>query len=348
MMSQRPLRPSFLLIAFLATLAANSTAAQSGEDFYRDKRIRLLVGSAAGGAYDAFARTVVRHISRYIPGNPNFVVENMPGGGGLLTSNYLYNIAPRDGLVIGMVERGAAIDAIVNAKLGHAKFDPLRFGWIGSPTQEIGLVIVRQPSPIRTAEDLKRYELIVSSTGRTDPTSVYPRMLNKLFDTKFKIVDGYKSSREALFAVERGEVEGHVSGASSGIMRAQFAPWIEQGKVRIVMQVGLVKDTTFAEAPLLTDFAQTSEVRDMMSLMFGQQSMAYPLLAPPDVPAERVGALRNAFDRTMTDSGFLADAERQNLKVDPVAGTQIESILTKLRSTPAATLDRFSALVAER
>src|SRR5262245_55671015 len=196
-----------LLVAFLATSLPVAASAQSGKDFYQGKRVRLIVGSAAGGAYDSFARAMVRHLGQHLPGNPGFVIENMPGGGGLLSSNYLYNIAPRDGLVIGMVERGAAIDPIINAKLGRSRFDSRKFNWIGSPTQELGLVIVRQPSPIRTFDDLKAIQLIVSSTSHTAPTSVYPRVLNNLFGTKFKVVEGYKSSREALIALERGEVE---------------------------------------------------------------------------------------------------------------------------------------------
>jgi tripartite-type tricarboxylate transporter receptor subunit TctC len=330
----------------LAMLAPLSAAAQSAQEFYRNKQIRIIVGSAAGGAYDAFARAIVAHISSHMLGNPTFIVENMPGGGGLLTSNDLYNIAPRDGSVIGMVERGAAIDPIVNAKLGNSKFDSRKFNWIGSPTREIGLAVVGQPSPIKSAEDFTRYQLIVGSLGQTDPTSVYPRVLDKLLGMKFKVVEGYTSSREALLAVDRGEVEGHVSGASSGIMRAQIAPWIAAGKVKIMMQVGLNKDSAYPDAPLVTDFAKTAEQRQILELMFAQQLMAYPILTPPGVSADRVQALRDAFDATMKDPGFLADATRQNLHVNPFSGQQIQDLLEKLYATPSPILDRFSALIA--
>jgi len=190
-------------------------------------RIRLVVGSGPGGGYDVFARTMVRYLSHYIPGHPSFFIENKPGGGGLLSSNYLYNIAPKDGLVLGMVERAAATDPVVNAKLGLSKYDSRKFNWIGSPTQEIGLGILRLPSPIRTVDDLRHNELIVSSTTNSASSSIYPRLLNGVIGTRFKLIQGYKSSQEALIAVDRGEVAGHVAGASSGILRAQIAPWIE-------------------------------------------------------------------------------------------------------------------------
>jgi tripartite-type tricarboxylate transporter receptor subunit TctC len=337
-----------VLAGLLTTFQPLTVAAESVEEFYRAKRIKLIIGSGGGGGYDAFARLMVRYLGRHIPGDPSFVVENMPGGGGLLSANHLYNIAPRDGLVVGMVERGSAIEPIVNAKLGRARFDPRKFNWIGSPTQEVGLVIVRQPSPIKTVDDLKKVQLIVSSTTHTAPTSVYPRVLNNLFGTQFKVVEGYKGSHEALLALERGEVEGHVSGASSGVLRAQIDPWIRDGKAQVMMQLGLTKDSAYPDAALVTQLATTSEEREIMALMFAQQVLAYPLLTPPGVPADRVEALRNAFDATMKDAGFLENAKRQDLKVDPVSGAQIHELLDKLYATPAAVIDRFAELSGEK
>jgi tripartite-type tricarboxylate transporter receptor subunit TctC len=336
------------LIALLAAFQPFAAAAQSADDFYRAKRIRLVVGSAGGGGYDAFARAMVRYLGRHIPGNPSFVVENMPGGGGLLSANYLYNVAPRDGLVIGMVERGSVMEPIVNAKVGRARFDSRQFNWIGSPTQEVGLVMVRQPSPIKVIDDLKKVPLIVSSTTHTAPTSVYPRVLNNLFGTRFKVVEGYKSSRDALLALERGEVEGHVSGASSGILRAQIAPWIADGKIKIMMQLGLTKDVAYPDATLVNELATSSEDREILALMFAQQVLPFPLLLPPEVPVDRVEMLRHAFDATMKDAGFLEDTQRQNLKVDPVSGVQIHALLDKLYATPAAVIDRFAELSGDK
>jgi tripartite-type tricarboxylate transporter receptor subunit TctC len=337
-----------VLALVLSLVAPVAAAAQSVEDVYSGKRIRLVVGSAAGGAYDAFARTMTRYLSRYIPGHPGFVVENLPGGGGLLSANYLANIAASDGLILGMVERGSAMEPIINASIGRARFDSRQFKWIGSPTQEIGLTVVRQPSPIKSVDDLTNFELIVSSTTHTAPTSIYPRVLNGLFGTRFKVIEGYKSSRDALLALDRGEVDGHLSGASSGILRAQIAPWIQDGKVKIIMQLGLTRDPAYPDAVLATELAKTADDRDILTLMFAQQVMAYPLLAPPGVPADRVGALRAAFDATMIDPEFLADARAQNLQVNPVGGAQIADLLGRLYATPPHILERFTALVGDK
>jgi tripartite-type tricarboxylate transporter receptor subunit TctC len=287
---------------------------------------------------------MIPYLTRYIPGNPTFVVENQPGGGGLLSANYLYNVAPKDGLVLGMVERGSAMDPIVNAKLGRSRFDSRKFNWIGSPTQETGLVVVREPSPIRTVDDLRTHELIVSSTTHTAPTSVYPRMLDGLFGMKFKVIEGYKSSHEALLAVDRGEVQGHVSGASSGILRAQIAPWIAGGGIKILMELGLKKDAAYPEAMLVTDLAKTPDDAKILELMFAQQVMAYPLLAPPGVRADRVRALRAAFDSTVIDPGFRTDAAKQNLQVIPAPSSEIDGLLARVYATPPEVLARYGAL----
>src|SRR3954471_2854691 len=216
--------------------------AQPVEDFFRNKQVRLIVGSNPGGAYDAFARAIVPYLTRHIPGHPTFFIENRRGGGGLYASNHLYNVAPKDGSVIGLVERGAAMDPVLNQKAGNSFFDSRRFNWLGSPSQEVGLGLVRQPSPIRTMDDFRKHELIVSSSTRTSLSSIYPRLLNGMFGTKFKVVEGYKSATEALFALDRGEVEGHIAPASSGVLRAQISPWIASGQVKVIMQLGAKKD----------------------------------------------------------------------------------------------------------
>jgi tripartite-type tricarboxylate transporter receptor subunit TctC len=338
----------FLFIAGLAILLAllpASVRADSAEEFYRGKRIRFIVGSAGGGGYESYSRTVMRVMARHIPGNPTYVVENMPGGGGLLAPIYLYNVSPRDGLEIGMVERAAALEPLINPDNGNAKFDGRKFNWIGSPQEEIGLTIVREPSPIHSLEDLKTHELILSGTNHTASPSVYPRLLNSLFGTRFKVIEGYKSSNEALLAVERGEVGGHSSGSSSGTWRGQVAPWLAEGKVRIVLQLGLKKDPTLPDVPLVTEFAHSESEREMLDLVFAQQSMAWPILAPPGVPADRVAALRAAFAATMRDPDFLASAQQQKLEIHPVSGSEIDALLARVYATPPEIVKRVTALV---
>jgi tripartite-type tricarboxylate transporter receptor subunit TctC len=331
--------------ALLVGLAPLSAAADPVEDFYRGKRIKFTVGSAGGGGYETYSRTVMRVMVRHIPGQPSFVLENMPGGGGLLAPNYLYNIAARDGIEFGMIERAAALEPLINPQDKNARFEARKFNWIGSPQEEIGLVILREPSPIRSIADLKQKELVVSGTGRTAAPSVYPRLLNNLFGTRFKVIEGYKSSNEALLAVERGEVEGHSSGSSSGTWRAQVFPWIEAGKVRILLQLGLKQDPTLPQVPLVTDFAQSEAERDMLEVVFAQQLMAWPIVAPPGVPPERIAALRAAFDKTMTDPDFLAAAGQQKLEVNPFGGAEIAQLLEHVYATPPEIVERVTALI---
>lgn len=323
-----------------------AVAAQSVGDFYQGKIIRVIVGSGAGGGYDIYARTAMRLMSKYIPGNPGFVIENMAGGGGLLAADYLYNIATRQGLDIGVLERGAPFEHLFNAKGNLAKFDAQKFNWIGSPEQEIGLAFLRLPSSIAAIDDIRTRELVVSATTHTAPTSVYPRMLDNLFGMKFKVIEGYKSSQEALYALDRGEVEGHVSGASSGILRGQVAPWIAAGKVKVILQLGLKKDPAYPDAPLATELAGTPEEHQILDLLFAQQTISYPFVAPPGVPADRVKALRDAFDATMKDPEFQAGAQRQRLQVDPIGGADIDLLLAKVENTPPAILKRVTDLLA--
>jgi tripartite-type tricarboxylate transporter receptor subunit TctC len=336
------------LVLLLLLLIPVSAAAEPVADFYRGKRIRFIVGSAGGGGYESYSRIVMRVMARYIPGEPSYVIENMPGGGGLLAPNYLFNRSPRDGSEIGMAERAAAFEPLLNPETGAAKFDALAFGWIGSPQRETGLVLLREPSPIKSFADLKQHEVIVSGTSRTSAPSVYPRVLNALFGTQFKVVEGYRSSNEALLALERGEVEGHVSGSSSGTLRAQVAPWLTEGKVRMMLQLALIQDTSLPDLPVVTENVASEEQREALELVFAQQTMAWPLLAPPGIPADRLAALREAFARTMSDPDFLASAGQQKLEVHPVSGTAIEALLKRVYATPPGLVKRVSTLVGPK
>jgi tripartite-type tricarboxylate transporter receptor subunit TctC len=286
-------------------------------------------------------------MSRHLPGHPTFIMPNMPGAGGVIVANYLYNIAPRDGSEIGMLPRGAATQPLLDPKDTAPKYVATKFNWVGTPQQEVGLLIVRQSSPIRSLADVKTQELILASTSPVSPSSYYPTVMNKLLGTKFKVVEGYKSSQEALLALERGEVEGHSSGSSSGALRERIAPWIKEGKVKILAQIGIEKDRDFPDVPLIMELAATSDERRVMELVFTQQLMAWPISAPPGVPPDRVTALREAFDATMQDPEFLAEAARQKLAINPVSGKKIAELLDRVYATPQELLDRVTALSAK-
>jgi tripartite-type tricarboxylate transporter receptor subunit TctC len=331
----------------LVVLAASASASfgQSVEDFYKGRQVKYILGSAGGGGYDAYTRTVTRHMGKHIPGNPTFVIQNMPGAGGVVAANYLYNVSPRDGSEIGMTGRASAIEALINPADRSIKFVATKFNWIGTPQQEIGMLLVWQPSPIKTLADLKKHPLTVSSTGRAAATSVYPRLMNNMFGTKFKVVEGYKSSQESLFAMEKGEVAGHSSGGSSSAFRNRVDPWVKEGKVKILLQIGMEKDSAYPDVPLITDMATNDDERKILELVLVQQVMGRPILAPPGVPADRVKALRAGFDATMKDPGFLADARKQKLEVNPVGGAQLNKMLDRVYATPKNITARVAELL---
>lgn len=327
------------------TVSATATFGQSLESFYKDRKIKYILGSAGGGGYDVYSRTVTKYMGKHIPGNPTFVIQNMPGAGGVVAANYLYNVSARDGSELGMTGRASAIEPLINPADKSTRFVATKFNWIGTPQQEIGILLVWQPSPIQTLDDLKKYELTVSSTGRAAATSVYPRLLNNMFGTKFKVIEGYKSSQEGLFAMEKGEVAGHSSGGSSAAFRNRVDPWVKEGKAKMLMQVSLEKDPAYPDVPLITEFATNDKERQIMELVLVQQVMGRPILAPPGIPADRVKALRDAFDATMTDADFLAEADKQKLEVNPVGGAQLNALLERVYATPKDVTDRVGELL---
>jgi tripartite-type tricarboxylate transporter receptor subunit TctC len=262
----------------------------------------------------------------------------------MVAANYLYNIARHDGSEIGMVGRGVGIEPLLDPQDRGPRYVASKFNWIGSPQQEVGLVFMRLPSPIVTMQDLKTHELIVSGTTSAAAPSYYPRLLNALLGTRFKVVEGYKSSQEALLALERGEVEGHCSGSLSVTLRARMKPLVEAGKVKILAQLGHEKDPDYPDVPLILDLAATPADRQILELAFTQQVMAWPLVAPPGVPIERIAALRDAFDATMRDPDFLTEATRLKLIINPVSGEKIAGLLDRIYASPKDVLDRVAAL----
>ena len=322
------------LTAICLACSGLQAAAQSVEDFYRGRQVRFIVGSAGGGGYEFYSRLLAKHLGRFMPGNPVFILQNMPGAGGAIAANHMFNLAAQDGSEIGMLGRAVATQTLLEPDDSSIKFDPLQFKWIGTPQQEVGLIVLRQPSPIKSIQDLLQQEVVVSGTTRMGPPSFYPRVLNRLVGTRFKVIEGYKSSQEALMAVERGEVSGHASGSSAAPFRQRIAPWIQSGLVKVVAQIGMQRDEDYPDTPTVFELASTDEQRAIMRLLFAQQVVAWPVVAPPKVPAERVAALREAFDKVMQDKEFLEDARRAALIIKPVSGAAIDELLASIFQTP--------------
>lgn len=317
-------------IACLFGFAAPASA-DSVSDFYKGKRLSIYVGSTTGGGYDSYARHVARHIGRLLPGEPATIVQNMPGGGGLKVANFLYGVAPKDGTAFGTLQRNLLTAPLLEARTENASYDPAKFNWLGSLNTETGVIIASTSAPHKTMDDLFKTTLIVGSSGPS--TDFLPLFLNNVIGTKFKIVQGYQGSVEAYLALERGEVQGRVSGGWTSD-RQIVEPWFKAGKVHYLSVVSLKPSPYFPDVPLVTDYAKTEEQKQVMELILSSQLWGRPFTAPPGVPNDRVAALRGAFEGLVKDAAFVAEAEKLKLDIELVSGEEIDTILKRVYATP--------------
>jgi tripartite-type tricarboxylate transporter receptor subunit TctC len=329
---------------FSALFLISAVLPARADDFYRGKSIDVIVASAPGGGYDLYARLVGRYMGKYIPGNPTFVVQDMPGAGGVRATQFLFNVARRDGTVIGVIAREAPLIPLLEPDK-KVQFNAAEFNWIGSPQQEVGLMIISSRSPAQTLQELTRISISVSATGPGTAPSVFPRILNDVLGTKFQVIDGYAGSQEALFALEKGEVDGHLSGGSSSGFRGRIDPWIEKGQAKVLMQLGFHTDKAYAPAPLALDLVQNPGDRQLLELVFSPQLIGRPFIAPPGLPQERVELLQSAFDQTMQDPAFLAEAQTMQMEVNPVRGDEIKKLLQRVYGMPADLIERAKKAV---
>lgn len=336
-------RRSFARLALVGAglaLAPPVFAQDAVEAFYRANPVTLVVSTSAGGGVDAYSRLLQRHLGRHIPGKPNVVVQNMPGASGVRAANYLYNIAPRDGSVIGHVQRGTLIEPLFgNAEI---KFDASKVGWIGSLNTEWNVAIAGRESGLTSFEDARSKEFAVAGEGPTASDYIYSAVMNNIVGTKFKIVSGYSGKPEELLAIERGEVAGLIGWAWSS---ARATAWdkIQKGDLKVIAFLSPEKQPGFENVPTVYDYARNDDDRHVLDFIFAPQALGRPHFVPPGVPAERLAALRKAFDETMKDPEFLEDARRSRMDLDPLGGQEIQARIEKLYATPPAVIERAKA-----
>jgi tripartite-type tricarboxylate transporter receptor subunit TctC len=311
--------------------AAAQTAQVAPQEFYRGKQLKLLVGSASGQDYDLWARLIGRHITRYVPGQPSLVVENMPGAGHIVATNHLFNVAPRDGTVIGMVSRGMTDAAIM--KVRNIRFEPGRFNWLGSPEVNHRVMFVSAASGITRVGDLFERELIVGAPGGGQGVTAAPTLLKNLLGLKLKIVTGYRSPGEVVLAVTRGEVGALVT--TVGGPESARRQWVTEGKMRVLFNMEPER-VPWLDAPTIFSFARNDEQRAVLTFFAGNRRLGRPLMAPPEVPAERIAVLRRAFDATMKDDAFLKEAQTMGFEVVPQTGEAIAAQVAAALATPEA------------
>jgi tripartite-type tricarboxylate transporter receptor subunit TctC len=332
----------WIAVAWAAIALPVNAHAESAAEFFHGKRINLYVSSTVGGGYDQYARLLAKHIVRHIPGEPTMVVQNMVGAEGIRAANHLYAVAEQDGTAIGALSRNIGTVQLFQPGI---QFDARQFQWIGSPQQEVGLFIISTRKGLRSLADVTTREVTASSTARNAPTSVYPRMLNALYGTRLRPVEGYPGSPEALVAFERGEVEAYVSGGTSAATLGRMMPWFKQGTATPVLQMGMKRGPNFPDVPTAIDVMTTPDAKQMFEIVFTDQVMGRPFVAPPGVPANRVAALRAGFDATMKDDAFLTEAKAQKMEIDPVSGIEITALLERVHAAPEAVIARIRELV---
>jgi tripartite-type tricarboxylate transporter receptor subunit TctC len=326
-----------------ALLSVPAASAQTVEEFYRGKTLNLIVFTSPGGANDAMARLVAQHIGKHIPGRPIVAVQNMSGAGGLRAANYLYRVAAKDGTVLGTINRPTAFAPLEGVK--EAEFDPLKYNWLGSAARDILIGVTWHTSPVKTLADALTTEVTVGADAPTADLGRLPLALNATVGTKFKVVFGYPGGTEVLLAMERGELGGRVGWSYDSVV-AQRNEWLKEKKINFILQAGFRKDPRLPDVPSVIDHAKSDIDRQVMELMFLSYEMSRPYLLPPDVPADRVRAMQQAFMATMTDPAFVADAEKAQAPIDAITGDEIMALIKKGYGMPPAVIERARAIIA--
>src|SRR3954470_8284992 len=322
------------LSAAVCMLASTAASAQTAAEFFKGKTVSLLVGFGPGGEDDLWARVVSRHLPSHIPGNPNVVPVHMPGSGGLLVVNRLYNTAAKDGTAIGMINRGIPFEPLLGGQ--GTQFDALKINYIGSPGRDTTVCAARKDAAVQSMQDLYSKELSVGGTGSGADTAIYSEFLAALLGMKFKLVKGYQGSHEIQLAMERGEVQG-ICLAYDSLSRGTLA---RNGQINVLLQAGLTPDPRIKNVPSVLESARSPDERQALELFFARAAIGRPFVAPPEMPADRLAALRQAFEATLRDPAFLDDAKKQNLNVVPITGQEMTNIVDKAYKTPPATVKR--------
>jgi len=320
--------------------------AQAPADFFRGKTLTIYVGLSAGGGYDMNARLVSRHIGKYIPGNPLVVVRNMPGAGGLVMTNHVSNVAPRDGLHLGAPQRGVPFEPLLGQD-SKAKFDPRSLNWIGSVNSDTSLAIVHKRTGIKTWQDLRNRDTIIAGTGVGTESVVVPYVLRNLMGLKFKVIAGFPGGSEMNLSMARGEVDGRGTFSWTSL-KPNYKEWLESGDYVMLFQMGLRKHRDLPDVPLVIDLADSDDLKRLLKIQFTAFELGRPIFAAEGVPADRIAILRKAFDESMKDKDLILEAEKSDQEVNPMSGAEMQDIFREIYETPKDLIARLAAASVEK
>jgi tripartite-type tricarboxylate transporter receptor subunit TctC len=327
---------SHVMLAIAALLGAGDACAQSTEQFFARKTVTIIIGYTAGGSYDLYGRMVARHLGKHIPGQPAVIAQNMPGAGSLKAANYLYEVAPRDGTALGVIVESAALEqALANPAV---QYDATKFAYLGRVATSNNIFMQWHTAKVQSLEDAKRAETSLAGTGPGSIAETVPRLLNALVGTKFKLVSGYPASSEAMLAMERGEVEG--ASSSWAAVKVGKQAWLREHKIKIILQTTPERIAELPDTPSLGEIGDTAEDREVFALYASGSAIGRSLLAPPGLAADRVQALRTAFQTMVGDAEFVADLQRLNVELEPLSGEAVERLVVRTLSVPPAVRER--------
>jgi hypothetical protein len=331
---------SLLLVAAVA-MSASIARAENAVDFYKGRSISMIIGYSVSGGYDAYARLLAHHIGRHIPGEPSIVPQQMTGAGSLRAANYLFSVALKDGSVLGTFSRSMGIAPL----LGQAEFDSRKFTWLGSMTDDDTTCVTWNSSPIKTWSDFLSKPSKLGGLGADADPDIWALLYKNVFGAKARLVSGYPGTNDVILAMERGEVDG-LCGLSWSTIKTRHAEWLTGHAVNIIVQAALKKEPEIAAVPLATDLVSGPEQLQIIRLLLASQAMARPFAAPPELAADRKSALIAAFDATMRDADFLAEAQKLNFEIHPVSAATIDSLLAEVYATPKDVLSRAAKAIS--
>jgi tripartite-type tricarboxylate transporter receptor subunit TctC len=335
--------PTRLIARLVLALALLAPAGARADDFYKGKQISFVLSADVGNSYDTFARMIARRLPKFIPGEPNIIVQNMPGAGGLRATNWLYNVAPKDGLTIGMINNTLAFDPLYGNK--QAQFDAARFNWLGTPSRESALLIVWHSVPVQKLEDAKTRELVLSASGAGSTPAFFARVLSSIFDLKVRIIAGYKSQTESFLAMERGENDGNASPFWSSL-KSEFPHWLTENKIRQLVYYG--DRNSEISAPYAVDVIQDPEKRAIMEIAQAGLAMGRPMTAPPGVDPGKVAIMRQALAQLFKDPDYLAECKQSALNcASPSTGEEMLRFVESIYASPKPAVEKISAIYME-
>lgn len=334
------------LLASVIGVLPTGAAGQTAEAFYSSKPpMKIIISSSAGGGYDFFGRAVARHLPSHLPGNPQILAQNMPGAGGMVATNFLYNIAPKDGATIGIIDRGIPTAEILYGKDSKSLFDATKFNWIGSLAKEMGVGLISTASPAKSLEDMRSREVLLATNGLETDSAMYARLLNATVGTRFRAIAGYPGQVEYYMSMIRGETEGLFMSGWSGPNRLTALRDQKDGAIRYFVQMSSTRHPDFGDTPTIFELVKDEMNRRLIEILMSRLELGRPILAPPGVAADRVGVLRAAFDKMVVDDAMISDVAKGGNILEPVSGKQAQEMIVRLFALPPEIKEKLQAIV---